>query len=90
MYLRKTSRRNRVARQICWLALLILRAAELATGDTWRNLRDELDRLHLLTLATDAGTVTQRVELTATQRAILTKLEVSEPPRFYDFTPVTD
>ena len=76
--------------QICWLALLILRAAELATGDTWRNLRDELDRLHLVTLATEAGTVNQRGELTATQRAILTSLELSEPPRFYDFAPVTD
>ena len=85
-----TDRRIQAHIQICWLALLILRAAELATGDTWRNLRDELDRLHLVTLATDAGTVAQRGELTASQRAILTALDLPEPPRFYDFTPATD
>jgi hypothetical protein len=30
--------------QLCWLALLLLRVAETETGDTWRNLRNELDR----------------------------------------------
>ena len=85
-----TDRRIQAHIQICWLALLILRAAELATGDTWRNLRDELDRLHLVTLATQAGTVAQRGELTAGQRTILTALDLPEPPRFYDFAPATD
>ena len=46
--------------QLCWLALLLIRVAETATGDTWRNLRQELDRMHLVTLATDDGRVTQR------------------------------
>ena len=32
---------------LCWLALLLIRLAETATGDTWRNLRHELDRMHL-------------------------------------------
>lgn len=85
-----TDRRIQAHIQLCWLALLILRAAEIATGDTWRNLRDQLDRLHLVTLATDAGTVAQRGELTTAQRAILTALELPEPPRFYNFAPVAD
>ena len=38
--------------QLCWLALLLIRVAENTTGDTWRNLRHELDRMHLVTLAT--------------------------------------
>ena len=46
--------------QLCWLALLLIRVAETATGDTWRNLRHELDRMHLVTLATDHGRVAQR------------------------------
>lgn len=46
--------------QLCWLALLILRVAELGVGDTWRNIRDELDRLHLVTLATSDGHIAQR------------------------------
>ncbi|MGH7735997.1 MAG: hypothetical protein ACREOE_20440, partial [Gemmatimonadales bacterium] len=29
--------------QLCWLALLLMRVAESEVGDTWRNLRNELD-----------------------------------------------
>ena len=76
--------------QLCWLALLLLRVAETATKDTWRNLRNELDRMHLVTLATSEGTVAQRTELTHGQRRILKALELPEPPRFYDFTPAAD
>jgi hypothetical protein len=73
--------------QLCWLALLLLRVAETETRDTWRNLRNELDRMHLVTLATSEGTVAQRTELTHRQRQILKALELPEPPRFYDFAP---
>lgn len=76
--------------QLCWLALLLLRVAETETGQTWRNLRNELDRMHLITLATSAGTVAQRTELTHGQQRILKALELPEPPRFYDFTPQAD
>jgi len=30
--------------QRCWLALLLMRVVENATDDTWRNVREELDR----------------------------------------------
>jgi transposase len=76
--------------QICWLALLLLRVAETATKHTWRNLRNELDRMHLVTLATSEGTVAQRTELTHGHRRILKALELPEPPRFYDFTPTAE
>jgi len=76
--------------QLCWLALLLLRVAETETGETWRNLRNELDRMHLVTLATNEGTVAQRTELTPGQRHILTTLKLPEPPRFYDFTPAAE
>src|SRR5450755_4377320 len=33
--------------QLCWLALLLLRVADTEAADTWRNLRNELDRMHL-------------------------------------------
>ena len=75
--------------QLCWLALLLLRVAETEVGDTRRNSRNELDRIHLVTLATSEGTVAQRTELTHRQRQILKALERPEPPRFYDFTPAT-
>jgi hypothetical protein len=76
--------------QLCWLALLLLRVAETETRDTWRNLRSELDRMHLVTLATNEGTVAQRTELTHRQRQILKALDLPEPPRFYDFTPAAN
>lgn len=73
--------------QLHWLALLLLRVAEISVGDTWRNIRDELERMHLVTLATSEGHVAQRSELTPGQRSILQALELAEPPRFFDFTP---
>ncbi len=76
--------------QLCWLALLLLRVAETETGETWRNLRNELDRMHLVTLATNEGTVAQRTELTAGHRRTLAALKLPEPPRFYDFTPAAE
>jgi hypothetical protein len=49
MYLRSIQHRNRDGSviRLCWLALLLIRVAELTSGDTWRRLRDELDRMHL-------------------------------------------
>ena len=71
--------------QLCWLALLLLRVIENATGDTWRNVRHELDRMHLITLSTDHGRVAQRSATTPGQRTLFQALDLPEPPRFYDF-----
>ncbi len=67
---------------LCWLALLLIRIAEEQTQDTWMNLRDELQRLHLGTFTGPAGTNQQRTQLTARQSEILRALSVPEPPRF--------
>jgi len=72
--------------QLCWLALLLIRVAETGTGDTWRNLRHELDRLHLVTLAAADGRVAQRSAVTPGQQVILHALDLPEPPKFLDFT----
>jgi hypothetical protein len=72
--------------QLCWLALLLIRPVENSTGDTWRTVRQELDRMHLITLATADGQVAQRSLTTPGQRQILDKLQLPEPPRFFDFT----
>jgi hypothetical protein len=76
--------------QLCWLALLLLRVIENATNDTWRNIRHELDRMHLIALATADGQVAQRSATTPGQKTILTALELPEPPRFFDFTVPSD
>ncbi len=72
---------------LCWLALLLIRIAENATADTWRNLRFELEKLHLGRFVGSAGEVSQRTEITAHQKAIFKVLEVEEPPRFLDLAP---
>ncbi len=76
--------------QLCWLALLLIRITETRTGDTWRDLRHELDRMHLVTFATANGRVAQRSALTGGQKTILATLDLPEPPKYLDFTPVTD
>jgi hypothetical protein len=67
---------------LCWLALLLVRLAEQAAGDTWRNLRFELEKCHLGRFDGSAGEVAQRTELTARQTAIFKALDVPEPPRY--------
>ena len=77
--------------QLCWLGLLLIRVAENATGDTWRNLRHELDRMHLVTLETKEGRIAKRSATTKRQREILAALEVREPAQILDYelpTPV--
>jgi len=76
--------------QLCRLALLLLRVVENATGDTWRNVRQELDRMHLVTLATADGHLAQRSATTDGHKAILSALHLPEPPRFFDFTLPSD
>ncbi len=72
---------------LCWLALLLIRLAEQATGDTWRDLRFELDKCHLGRFDGSAGKVAQRTELTARQTAIFKALGVPEPPRIFGLAP---
>jgi hypothetical protein len=75
--------------RLCWLALLLIRVAETTTGQAWRNLRHELDRMHLVTLATIDGRVAQRSATTSGQKTILGTLKLPEPPKYLDFTTAT-
>jgi len=65
---------------LCWLALLLIRIVENATEDTWRNVRNQLERLHLGTFEGPAGTCRKRTDLLPAQRRILTALDLPEPP----------
>jgi hypothetical protein len=72
---------------LCWLALLLIRIAETTCHATWPNLRRELDRIHVGTFTSPAGTFRQRTEITKTQRDILAQLRLDPPPRIYQLTP---
>ena len=69
---------------LCWLALLLIRVVENATGESWRCVREELERLHLVTLESAEGRVVRRSRTTAGQRRIFKALELPEPALFSD------
>ncbi len=73
---------------LCWLALLLIRIAENAAADTWRNVRTELQRIHLGEFSGSAGRLLQRTQLSATQAKLLDDLKVKVPPRFFELHPV--
>lgn len=75
---------------LCWLALLLIRIAETETGDTWRNLRHQLDQMHIGTFTSPAGTIERRTATTTPQAAILRALDLDEPREFHQITPTSD
>ncbi|GAB6172991.1 hypothetical protein JCM15765_24690 [Paradesulfitobacterium aromaticivorans] len=71
---------------LCWLALLLVRLAEVNTHQTWENLRSELEDLHLIEYESIDGKVWQRTELTEAQKRILFLLEIPEPAKIWDIS----
>ena len=73
--------------QLCWLALLLIESPRNTTGDTWRNLRHELDRMAL----GHPGHQPRRHGPMQPDHSSPTRhpgsLEVFDPPKFFDFTP---
>lgn len=51
-------------------------------GDTWSNLRRELQRIHLGYVHGTVDRVRRRTEITLRQREMLTVADVPEPPQF--------
>jgi hypothetical protein len=72
---------------LCWLALLLARVAENASGQTWPELRRHLDRIAVGTFTSPAGTFRQRTAITQLQQDILGKLGITPPPKIYQLTP---
>jgi hypothetical protein len=71
---------------LCWLALLLIRVAENATGKTWPVMRRELDRIHLGTFTGPAGTFRQSTELTKPARDLLAVLGIDAPRKIHELT----
>jgi transposase len=66
---------------LCWLALLMIRIAEVETGITWPNIRREMQRLHLGEFLTKKTRILQHTELTKNQQNILKPLNIKPPKR---------
>jgi len=72
---------------ICWLALLLIRIAERRSGQTWRRIALELQRLHLITLTGPDGTVEQTTPPTPLAAQILGATKVKAPPQITAISP---
>ena len=72
---------------LCWLALLVTRIAETATGDTWRNLRHELNQLAAIEHAGNVGHLVETTQPTGRHEQIFDAVGIKTPPRFLDITP---
>lgn len=89
----RLSRRIEAHVLVCWLALLLIRVAEVraerATKETytWARMRTELDRIHLGHFASNDGDVYQRTELRPAHERLLDAIQVEHPPQFFQISP---
>jgi transposase len=68
---------------LCVLALLLERVAEIRTGDTWRNILDQLDTIKVVEYERGAARVRQTTEVRGTTADVLRRLKIDPPPRFH-------
>ena len=68
---------------IAMLALLVERMAEIRTGDTWRNLVDQLDRIKVVEYEHNGARIRQTSELDRDLTELLAKLHVELPPKLH-------
>ncbi len=66
---------------LCWLALLLVRIAELETGLSWPVIRLQMQQLNLIDFFYLKNRLLQHTELTPSQRNILNKLKINPPKR---------
>jgi transposase len=66
---------------VCWLALLLVRVAEVETGLTWPKIRRQMQQLNLIEFFDNNVRILQHTELTISQRNILKKLNINPPKR---------
>ena len=66
---------------ICWLALLLVRIAEVETGLTWPRISRQMQQLNLIEFFDNNGCILQHTELNTNQRNILNKIKIKPPKR---------
>jgi hypothetical protein len=65
------------------LALLLERIAEIRAGDTWRNLRAQLQTIKVVEYEHGRARVRQTTRLRPEVTALLRALNVSDPPKIH-------
>jgi hypothetical protein len=74
---------------ISWLALLLVRMAEVKTGLKWARIRNEHERLHIGHFSSNNGDVYKTTQPSQKQLEILKALGLKPPPELFDIKPVT-
>ncbi|MFC4946630.1 transposase [Pseudonocardia sp. GCM10023141] len=74
---------------LCWLALLLIRIIETTTGDTWHNIRRDLQRLHVGTFTGPTGLFRQRSDLSKPQQDLFAKLAIPTPKQMIELAPTS-
>jgi transposase len=70
------------------LALLLERIAEIRVGDSWRNVRAELERVKVVEYERGEARVLQTTELPPETAALLRKLRVAAPAKLLSVGPI--
>jgi hypothetical protein len=68
---------------LCWLALLLIRIAEIETGMTWPKIQRTMQRLNIVEFLTKDGRILKHTELIGDQRNILNKLKIKPPKKVF-------
>ncbi|MFI5287945.1 MAG: IS1634 family transposase [Candidatus Dormibacteria bacterium] len=72
------------------LALLLERVAEIRTGDTWRNLAAQLQKIQVVEYDRGEARVRQTTEVRPELELLLRKLNVALPPKLHSVVPVPE
>lgn len=72
--------------KLCVLALLLERAAEIRTGDTWRNVYQQLRRVRAVRYTLAGRTIVQTTRPTPEALAYLEKLKIPRPKKLLSVT----
>jgi len=67
---------------ICWLALLLVRLAEVETDMSWAVIRRVMQRLHIGEFLNEKNRILRHTALTADQANVLKKLQITPPRPF--------
>lgn len=73
---------------ICWLALLLVRIAEVETGMSWAAIRRITQRLHLGEFLNEKNRVLRHTELSREQSNLFKKLKITPPKPFLKLSKV--
>jgi transposase len=72
------------------LALLLERIAEIRTGETWRNLAAQLEKIQVVEYDRGEARIQQTTEVRPEAVELLRKLKVALPPKLHSVVPVPD